>query len=217
MGTPVYDPDTHETWCDGEQWPHVTGILSAVGVSAQYEDVGPARQRALEAASARGTAVHADCHAYDDDDLDLAQVDPRTRPYVEAWAECREALGLRPLSHGRERYVWHPTYRYAGILDGIWVRDGRLVLGDLKTGDPENAAAHLQTAAYELAHVALFPASVVSERWAIWLRPGRSVPYSIINYTRLERWPGEHAATWLACLEVYREQHGRRARVSVVA
>jgi hypothetical protein len=213
----TYDPETHtSTLPDGTNVPHVTAVLSAVGVSRNWSNTIGSSWRAahaLEQAGARGTAVHADCHAYDDNDLDLASVDARVLPYVEAWAEARRSQGLVPLA--RERRIYHQRLNYTGILDGIFrstKRDGSILV-DLKTGDPEDSAAHLQTAAYAGA-VGDWPDGIAA-RWVIWLRPGRKVPYTVIDYTaRPDHWLDW--PKWEACLTVYREQAERRTRVAVV-
>lgn len=216
----VFDPATHTSRApDGRLVPHVTEILSAVGVTTDFgtlSEVSPRLAGTLEFARARGTAVHADCHAYDDHDLDLARVDPRIQPYVDAWAACRRALGLVPLAHARERLLFHPGQWYAGITDGVFVREGLpsvwRVLADLKTGAPEDAAAHLQTAAYVYAWEYEHPDQPIHERWAIWLRPDRVVPYTVVNYTT--RADGhQDTAKFLAALCTFNEQPARRARV----
>ena len=210
-----YDPIRHVSWLpDGRDVPHVTRILEAVGVTMDFAALADRNGRlasVIELAGARGTAVHADCHALDDDDLICATVDPRVWPYVEAWATCKADKGLVPIAHARERHVFHSLHTYAGILDAICLRDGRRILVDLKTGDPAAAAAHLQTAAYELAWLAEHSDHPIDARWAIWLRPGRRVPYSIIDYTA---WPAswQHGQTFLACLTVFREQPVSRLR-----
>lgn len=155
--------------------------------------------------------MHADCHAYDDNDLIWGSVDVAVRPYVEAWARVRETHRLRPLS--RERLVFHPIYMYVGIIDGEFIaeRVNKRVLIDIKTGDPDSAAAHLQTAAYaEAAHQSHH--ETIDERWAVWLRPDKLVPYTIINYSAR---PDAYLDfnKWLACLTVFREQPVRRKKV----
>ena len=217
-----YDPNTHtSTLPDGTPVPHVTAVLSATGLSEDFDRLSGTAPRvaaAVQLARHRGTAVHADCHAFDDDDLQWATVDPRVRPYVLAWAEARGALWLHPLAHARERHVFHPLYRYTGILDGVFLRQApnqpaRHVLVHLKTGDPEAAAAHLQTAAYKAAWDAEHPDEPVDERWAIWLRPERAVPYTVENYTaRLEQCLHDFPK-FLAALTVYNEQPARRRRI----
>lgn len=206
----TFDAETHTSVLPGGiEVPHVTSVLGAVRVKTDFDEVASYSQRSadnVERALLRGTAVHADCHAYDDDDLDLDDVDPRIRPYVDAWVTFRENLRLKPMPTHRERRVFHPTHIYTGILDGLFYLRGQIILVDIKTGDPDAAATHLQTAAYALA---LATEGVhVDERWAVWLTPGNRMPYRIVSYgarpdARLD------ASKWLACLTVYREQRRR--------
>ena len=211
----VFDPITHTTRLpDGTDVPHVTHVLQSVGVSTDFVALagqGPRVESRLSYARDRGTAVHADCHAYDDDDLVWATVDVVVRPYVEAWARVRDTHRLEPLR--RERRVYHPTYEYAGILDGIFYshQTGHRVLIDIKTGNPEDAAAHLQTAAYAEADQHTY-GEQIEERWAVWLRPDKLVPYTIFNYSSR---PDAYLDfnKWLACLTVFREQPIRRRKI----
>ena len=126
--------------------------------------------------------MHADCHAFDDGALDEATVHPDVRPYLDAWKTFRQNTGLQPLT--RERMVFDPRYFYCGTLDGIFSTSSarRLVLVDLKTGDP-GAAAGYQTAAYLAAWAIEHPDVLVQERWAVQLTPENAIPYRVFPYT----------------------------------
>lgn len=181
-----FEPDIHEYRLpDARVVPNVTSILRATGVSTDFELLATKSTRigeAIEYRRALGTAVHADCHAFDDDDLDWSAVHPDVLPYVKAWQVFRENTGLTPIA--RERRVFHPTDFYCGTLDGVFEKPGgRGVLVDIKIGDPEDAAAHLQTAAYQAAYYVENPDVMILERWAVRLVPERRVPYVITCYT----------------------------------
>lgn len=184
--TLAFDPLCHEYRLpDGQLVPSVTQILSAVGVSVDFEGLmamSAERSRQIEAKRALGTAVHADCHAFDDDDLVWSTVDPQVLPYIRAWETFRANTGLLPLT--RERKVFHPTQFYCGTLDGIFeMPTGRRVLVDIKTGDPEDSGCQFQTAAYHAAYRIDHPDEVIDERWGVQLVPDRAVPYRISPYT----------------------------------
>jgi hypothetical protein len=213
----IYDADRHTSKLpDGTPVPHVTAILSATGVGEDFDALagrGPRFRSMIDNARERGTAVHADCHAYDDDDLDWNGVDHRVRPYVEAWAEFRMNKNLTPMAHARERRIYHPIYGYTGILDGVFalgLGDQRCLI-DIKTGNPESAAAHIQTAAYEEAWNAEHPDVPITSRWAVWLTPRNRVPYRIFDYSSRPD-ACEHFGIFLACLTVYREIQKRKSR-----
>lgn len=169
----------------GEPVPSVTQILSAVGVSRDFEELG-GRSAATAAAIDRkrelGHALHADAHAFDDDDLILESVDTAVRPYLDAWIEFRRNTGVRPLV--RERRVFHAVWRYAGTLDGVFVTpQGASVLVDIKTGDPTDSGCQWQTAAYAEAFQREFPTMRIALRWGVQLVPGLTVPYRVHPYS----------------------------------
>jgi hypothetical protein len=183
----MFDATFHEYRLpDGRQVPSVTQILSAVGVSTDFEALmamSDERARQIEAKRFLGTAVHADCHAFDDDDLVWGTVDPKVVPYLDAWRVFRENTGLQPMT--RERRVFHAAHFYCGTLDGIFIDPrGRHVLVDIKTGDPADSGCQFQTAAYEAAFQAEHPDFPIDERWAVQLVPERKgVPYRVTPYT----------------------------------
>jgi hypothetical protein len=107
---------------DGAIVPSVTQILRETGVSVDFEEIGgfgAGVKAAIELKRDIGVQVHAAAHFYDDNDLDLETLDPQVRPYLDAWATFRANYPhLHPAT--RERLVYHPGYRYAGTLDGIF-------------------------------------------------------------------------------------------------
>jgi hypothetical protein len=205
----LFYPETHEYFTPpgregGLRIPNVTTVLRAVGVSADFQNVEPGT---LEFRRQLGTAVHTDCHAYDDQDLAWATVDERVKRYVLAWGEFRDANQLTPTT--RERLVYSRTFNYCGTLDGIFLlTDGSRVLIDIKTGDPEDAAAHLQTAAYEFAYREEHPEAPIAARWSVHLTPELKVPYRIHPYTDFRDF-----GKFQACLTVFHEQPARRRRI----
>lgn len=212
-----YDPDSHTSSLpDGTDVPHVTHILSECRVSTDFEalsGVSPRIAANVQRARFRGTAIHADCHAYDDDDLDLEDVDPRVRPGLDAWIDFRINKGVVPLL--RERQVFHRRLLYTGFVDGLFLvgSAAKKVIIDIKNGNPASAAGHLQTAAYEMAMIDMgLIATGECERWAVWLRPGRRVPYTVFPYSSMPD-ALSHQYRFAACLTVYREQQMLRAKV----
>lgn len=170
---------------DGRLVPSVTTILSAVGIGQDYEAIrsysaehGDAVERKREI----GSALHADAHAFDDDDLDFDTVHPDVRPYLDAWATFRANAGVVPIA--RERVVYHAALGYCGTLDGLFrTPDGRTVLIDIKTGDPDDSGCRYQTAGYQMAYQVDHSDVVVHERWGVQLTPDRQIPYRVHPYT----------------------------------
>jgi hypothetical protein len=203
----AFEPIKHEYRYDGQRVPSVTQILRETGISVDFDELAGMSHRlglAIDEKRAIGTALHADCHAFDDNDLEWSTVDPRVVPYLEAWKTLRENSGLVPLR--RERRVYHPGYRYAGTLDGIFAKDASTsVLVDIKTGDPESSGARYQLAAYQLAHETESDHTTIHERWSVQLTPGRRVPYRIARY---DDW--RDFDTWKAIVSTYWAQAARR-------
>lgn len=207
----TFDPVAHEyRRPDGIVVPSVTQILSGVGISVDFDELAGMSHRVGQAIDLKrdiGTALHADAHAFDDDDLDWSTVDPRVEPYLRAWATFREHTGLVPTT--RERRVYHPTFDYAGTLDGIFRHPtGRFVLVDVKTGDPDDSGCQYQTAAYAAAYNVERP-DPIAERWGVRLDPTRAIPYRIHQYTDWQDF-----ATFQAFLTTYHHQAARRRRVA---
>lgn len=112
----------------GEILPSVTQILRATGVSTDFEalrEMGQQRRHAIDLKRDIGVALHADAHAFDDDDIVIDGVNAEVRPYLDAYIRFRRDYPhLRPAT--RERLVYNPAYRYVGTLDGIFMLEGEL-------------------------------------------------------------------------------------------
>jgi hypothetical protein len=189
---------------DGREIDGVTRILRAVGISADFERIARSSMRRsdqMAAARALGTTVHALTHAYDADDLVVESVRDDYRPWLDAWRLFRAHYQLRPIA--REVLVFHPVHCYAGTLDGLFADpNDRIILLDIKTGDPESAGTRYQLAAYEAAQTIV---PKVHERWAVQLDPDLTVPYRVHPYTD----PSDFKY-FLCFLTTYRHQLARR-------
>jgi hypothetical protein len=212
----VFYPAEHEYWTPpgrngGELVPNVTRVLSATGVSTDFEAIARKNPGVVEHRRDLGSAAHIDCHAFDDDDLIWESVDDQVKPFVKAWEVMRANLRATPIH--RERSVFHRILHCCGTLDGVFEVGGtKRVLIDMKLGDPEDAAAHLQTAFYESAYLLEHPNDRIDERWSVQLQPGKSVPYRITNYTaRPNAW--RDIQKFQAVLVTYHEQAVRRRPV----
>lgn len=192
----------------GRRVPSVTQILTATRISQDFEALADIiGADTIEEKRAIGSAVHADAHSFDDDDLEWDTVDVRVRPYLEAWAAFRaNHPQLVPMT--RERMVYHPGLFYCGTLDGVFLDMARQrrVLIDIKCGDPASAGGQFQTAAYALAWSAEYPDEPVHDRQCVQLTPGRRVPYRVHPYPE---WRDEQK--WRAFVTTYHEQFERRA------
>ena len=219
----TFDPERHEYFLpNGQRIPGVTEVLRATGISEDFERVAlynSSLRADLDAKRALGIAVHHDCHALDDDDLEWSTVDPRVAPYVNAWWEFRKNHKLIPVE--RERRVFHPVYLYAGTLDGVFCKktDGPFIVVDIKTGDVEASACRYQTSAYLAAyryaqdralrqHSLKLPKLVGMDRMAVQLCPLSNPPYKVTVYPRHEQ--ARDFQQFQAFLTTYRAQYVRR-------
>jgi hypothetical protein len=155
----TFDPVLHEYRMKDTQVqvPSVTQILKDTGVSVDFDELssfGSRMRRFIDIKRDIGTALHADAHAYDDNDLDWSTVDPQVEPYLKAWVAFRENHPhLTPTA--RERRVYHPSFGYAGTLDGLFV----------------DSRKHK------------WQETVITDRWSVQLMPGKRVPYRVNAYT----------------------------------
>lgn len=142
---PVYDEALRAHTVNGLPVPSVTQILRMTGVSADFSQV-PAET--LERKRQIGQAVHAAAHYFDEGDLVESSLAPEVIPYLEAWMRFRSDRGFVP--ELLETVVYSRVWHYIGRFDrlGKLARENRTILLDLKIGDPDAAAADLQTAGY---------------------------------------------------------------------
>lgn len=133
-----FQPDQHAYILNDRRLPSVTGILKAQGF---IDDTW-----FTEDARLRGTYVHLACHLYDKGTLDIDELDPALRPYLDAYIRFKTETGFQVLESEVPRY--HPQYLYAGTPDKIGILNGDALI-DLKSGALSPWTA-LQTAAYEL-------------------------------------------------------------------
>jgi hypothetical protein len=142
-----FDPVAHRYTLDGEPLRSVTGILRESGLI----DFSHIPSATLEAARARGTAVHQAIHYFNEGDLDVdafRREYPECVGYFNGWVRfCHERRFEALVS---ERRIASRLHRIAGTLDCLGVLDGQAVLLDFATGNPAESAKDLQTAGYLL-------------------------------------------------------------------
>jgi hypothetical protein len=188
----TFDAERHEYRLpDARLVPSVTQILHAVGVATDFDAIAaraPKMAEAIEFRRALGTAAHADCHAFDDCDLDWTTVDERVRPYVEAWASSARTPAD---ADARERRVFHPVAFYCGTLDGIFVKpNGAARCWSTSSSAIRKTPARSTRPPPTRPRILVdHPGQLVSERWAVQLLPERRIPYDITNYSaRADAW-----------------------------
>jgi hypothetical protein len=158
----LFDYAQHAYTLDGRPIPSVTQILKATGASASFDEV-PAHL--LERKRQIGQAAHAATHFYDEGDFDAEmerayfaqEAAEPVRPYYDAWRKFRAERKFLPFL--LETVVTSRRYWFSGTLDRFGAVHGhdKLVLCDIKCGDPDDAAADLQTAGYVIALLEQYP------------------------------------------------------------
>lgn len=132
--------ESHVYRVNGVIVPGVTTVLSQIDT---YEGIP---ESTLEYASERGQAVHRATQLWDEDDLDLATVDPIIKPYLDAWVQFRGDTGF--VVTAAEQIVYSERHRYCGTLDRQGLLDGEPCVVDIKAVAVVSPVTALQTAAY---------------------------------------------------------------------
>lgn len=157
-----FDARTHEYIdpANGEQFPHITGMLEDAGeIDSEWF---------TEDSRIRGQAVHKLTADYDLGALDVASCVSRYRGWLLAHVYVMDVM--RPDVLEVEQPRVHPAFRYGGQPDRVWRLEGRLAIPEIKTGDYEES--HLVQTALQAILVA--PAFGIPpelfERYGIYLK-----------------------------------------------
>jgi hypothetical protein len=169
----VFDEAAHRYSLDGTDLISVTQALTSAGMvdTTHWNDE----------ARLRGQYVH-QCIALEDEGaLDESTVDPKVRPYFEAFRKFQRETSV--VLEIVERRVCDPILGYAGTLDAIgrWP-DGTLTLFDWKSGFFPPMAAP-QTAAYLRCARQFYPTGTRITREGLHLRDDgtyRTMPFKDI-------------------------------------
>jgi hypothetical protein len=219
-----FEPEPHRYYSGATELVSVTTILKGAGVSLDFERlVADGKVSAEQLAIKRdlGKAAHAATHYYDEDALVAGTLDRRAEPFLESWIAFRRDTGFTPAL--LETVLWHPGLFIAGTIDragtfthfaGCDPHD--LYTVDIKLGDPEDAGAEWQTAAYATM------LSLAIDRHSPWwspllaARPTFSVRLQESGRYKLATYPNTLRAwsEYQAFVTTYRRQHSRRLAVA---
>lgn len=112
-GTPEglsFDGEHHIFTVNGEVIPSVTTVLKKARLTPDYSFLDPWYAQ-------RGTYVHRATELWESGTLDEDTVDPQIKPYLDAYKSFRGDCLVNVT--GQEVRLWHPVYKYAGIIDMI--------------------------------------------------------------------------------------------------
>lgn len=221
----TFDPELHRYTYFGHPVVNTTSVLRAHKISADWSQVP---SETLDRKRAIGLAAHAATHYFDEGDLHPGTVADEVTPYLDAWRRFVEDQEFEP--YLLETTLVHPIRRYGGTVDrwGVVHRlnpSGLPSIVDIKTGDPDDAGAGPQTAAYEQLVRSVLPElhaflslrgtdfattlrEMVEEPWmrySVHLRPdGRYFVHTYQSYDDLKRF------NWALALEASAHPSWRR-------
>lgn len=142
----TFDEVAHAYTLDGERLPSVTQVLHSSGLI----DFSAVPEKVLAVSLERGQAVHRAIHYFNERDLDVEEFRRNFPPYagyLNAWINFCEQRSFKAMLN--EHRLCSRRYGVAGTLDCLGLLDNTPCLVDFKTGNPDDVAADLQTAAYE--------------------------------------------------------------------
>lgn len=139
MNNVIFNAENHVYTVDGIVLPSVTQILSAVGVTYYY-DTGN------DTPMTKGSYVHEAIKLWHEKNLDESSLDDTIKPYFLAYQNFEKLTGF--VAEKWEIPSCHKELGYAGMFDVIGQLSGKRVLIDYKTGQIDETACRLQTAAY---------------------------------------------------------------------
>ena len=133
----TFDPLTHTYTIEGIVVPSITEICSVLTANKYSSGQG-----VIDAARARGAAVHELCETYDYGSL--VEVPSELSGYVGAWMDfCRD---YRPTWHYIEHQMFSKRLRMAGTCDRIGMIDGKMCVVDIKTTSNMDRASKIALA-----------------------------------------------------------------------
>ena len=142
MSELTFEREAHVYRLDGRHVPHVTGILTGLGLVDGVRHFTEESRR-------RGQAIHAAIHYHLEGDLDWASVAERFKPYVEG--AIRFLDDSKAVVEASEVLVVHEQPPvFAGTADVLGTFFGEPGIPDWKSGGLGEVAG-LQTAGYDLA------------------------------------------------------------------
>lgn len=138
-----FDDATHQYKLDGLIIPSVTQIIKDAGlVNLDWINPGLLAEKAD-----LGTKVHQTTEYYDTDTLNIEELHPILKAYLDGWIKFKEDYKFTPTEI--ELKLVHSLYKYAGTIDRVGLMNGILTLLDIKSGSKQKSNA-IQTAGYTL-------------------------------------------------------------------
>lgn len=139
----TFDPVTHIYHVEGEYCLSTSDVISLAGLS----DYSAVPLDSLERARMRGTRLHQCIHYFEENDLDLEDIDDELFPFFQQYLRWKEESGFVPIPPFEKAIVYPHLDMHIGChldLRGYMPHKGLYVL-DAKTTYPNSGAAKKQT------------------------------------------------------------------------
>lgn len=127
-GTPEglsFDEEHHIFTVKGEVIPSVTTILKKAKLTPDWSKIDPWYAQ-------RGKYIHTATELWEKGTLDEDTVDKEILPYLNGYKSFRADYPVKVI--GQEVKLWHPVYKFAGIIDMIIEGNSHYKLFLRKTG-----------------------------------------------------------------------------------
>ncbi len=119
-----FDKETHTYSLDGRVLTPVTDLLKDCGIIQTTFYTGKGAEN--------GSRRHLATELLDKDILDWSTIAECDMPYLSAWIQAKEELGIEITSI--EEQMYHPLLNYAGTIDRRAIIKDEIYIIDIKTG-----------------------------------------------------------------------------------
>jgi hypothetical protein len=188
-----YDDETHIYLINGERYPSITQV------TGMLSDVSRIPKQVLEAAGARGRAVHAACESLNKGVAPL--ISPEYKLYFNGYKKFLSETAYKPIKNMSEVMIVSMKYRYAGRLDQLYSLAKAWLIGDIKTSARFSYKWCAQLVAYWEA-VEEMGIGKLSGR--IIIQPNKEGAYTLTKETDKDMLPRKESfSLFLKLLEVY--------------
>lgn len=157
-----FTEENHEYKFDGIVVPSVTQVIKGAGL-VNFDYVS---KELLEEKADLGSKVHKTTELYDMGILDLDELHPTLKAYLDGWINFKKDFGFTHTEIETEYY--HPKYKFAGRLDRVGMINGKLSIVDIKSG-AKHKSHSIQTAAYQLLYDFKPKKEQIKKRYAVYL------------------------------------------------
>ena len=141
----LFNEEKHEYSIAGIVIPSVTQIIKDGGlINLDWID-----KELLESKADLGKKVHTTTEFYDKGTLNVDELHPTLKTYLDGWIKFRTDYNFTPTEI--ELQLFHSLYRYAGKIDRVGLMSKDLTLLDIKSGTPQKSHA-IQNSAYKGLH-----------------------------------------------------------------